>query len=627
MDRRVQTGLTVACGIALVLSFLNLHSSIPIIGVIIGLISAAPTAWDSVKHRQIDVNVLMILAAVGSLALGLPVEALVLLFLFSLSNTLEEYALGKTKSAIESLIKLRPDTATVIENGEDHEVPTQGIQVGQKVRISPFEQVPVDGKIVEGQSSINQSAMTGESQPVSVGFGDQVLAGTQNQDGMLVVEVTALIGGTTLDKIVSLVQDAQEKKASGERISAWFGSRYTLFVIAAFIISFVIRMAIGQEFERAIYASLSLFVALSPCALVISVPAATLSALAWSARNGVLIRGGEYIESLGRADAIALDKTGTLTQGTPRLDKISVGRAERPVDSDLSEDEREVLRLAAGAERFSDHPIAVAIVQAAEGVGVEVPDASDQKVVPGMGVVATIDGKQVRVGQSKFFEGELSEQLGATVAELQASGYTVSILESEGRLSALALADNIRPGAAETVSSLRSLGFAKVMLLTGDTPQTAAAVANQVGISDVHASLLPADKERLIDEALQSGSKVVMVGDGVNDAPSLARASVGIAMGGLGSDVALNAADIVLMHDKVDELPRLVRLCRKANSIIMQNLVFATLVIAVLFIGSMVWDALFPETRNLILPVAVLGHEGSTVLVILNGLRLLSGVK
>ena len=639
MDRRIQTGLTVVCGLSLVASFLKVHPWAPYLAILFGLVSAWPSAWQSIKDREIDVNVLMILAAVGSLLLGLPVEAAVLLFLFALSATLEEYAMGRTQSAIEGLIKLRPETALLVEDGNDVEVPVSQLKVGQVVRVLPFEQLPVDGVVLEGQSSVDQSAMTGESQPVMVAESDAVLAGTQNQDGMLLVSVSSEVGDTTLEKIVGLVKEAQENKASGERISAWFGSRYTLFVIGAFVASFLIRWLIGQEIERAIYASLSLFVALSPCALVISIPAATLSALAWSARNGMLVKGGEFIESLGRANTLALDKTGTLTEGNPRLDHICLCTGSDESENtctdggcwdrggELSAAASKTLALAAATEQFSNHPIAVAIVEAAHENGLEIVAAKEHRVIPGMGVVAKVEGYEVTVGQSKLFEGSLPDAFATRVKSLQSSGFTVSILKADGDFAALALADNVRPSARRTIDELSGMGFDRISMLTGDTPQTAKAVADQVGISDFHASLMPDDKERIVGELVDEGRKVVMIGDGVNDAPSLARSSVGIAMGGLGSDVALNAADIVLMHDRLESLPQLVRVCRKTNTIIKQNLYFASGVIVLLFVGSMIWDWLMPESRNLILPVAVLGHEGSTVLVILNGLRLLRGVR
>lgn len=645
MDRRLQIALTVACGVALVLSFFSIAPWMPYLAIAAGSVTALRAAWRAVVDRVIDVNVLMVFAAFGAVTLGLLVEAAVLLFLFALSATLEEFALARTQSAIEGLIKLRPDKAVLVEDGQDRDVPVKDLKVGQLVRILPFEGIPVDAEIVEGSTSVDQAAMTGEARHAPKTVGDNILAGTQNQDGMVVARVTAAVGDTTLEKIVRLVRQAQENKASGERISAWFGSRYTLFVVGAFAVSLIVRLLIGQDWNHAIYASLSLFVALSPCALVISVPATTLSALAWSARNGILVRGGEFIEALGRADTVALDKTGTLTVGQPRLDSIYVCGSSTTVTSagpdecdeldacwargeEFSPEAREILRVAAASEQYSTHPIAEAIVEAAREIGIEVRPTTDHRVVPGMGVIATVDGKRVRVGQRRFFEQD-QEQLPASfvkqVEELQSKGLTVAIAEYDGGFVALALIDHIRPEVSSTVDELKELGFDRRLLLTGDTPQTAEAIGSQAGLEEIHASLLPDDKERIVAQLVDEGRHVMMVGDGVNDAPSLARSSVGVAMGGLGSDVALNAADVVLMHDRLDRLPDLVKLGRKTNTIIKQNLYFATGVIVVLLLGSLIWDAFFQETRNLILPFAVVGHEGSTVLVILNGLRLLRG--
>lgn len=641
MDRRAQIVLTVASGVTLVLSFF-VSGWVPYVSIACGSVFALQAAWRSVAAREIDVNVLMVLAAVGAVALGRPVEAAVLLFLFALSGTLEEYAMARTRSAIEGLIKLRPDNAILVLPDGDKTIAVSEVRLGDVVRVRPFDAIAIDGEVVEGESSVDQSAMTGESRPVARARGDNVLAGTQNGEGMLLVRATAEHGGTTLEKIVELVRDAQENKASGERISAWFGSRYTLFVIGAFLVSLAIRLSIGQGFDRSIYASLTLFVALSPCALVISVPAATLSALAWAGRRGILIRGGEFIEAMGRVDTAVLDKTGTLTVGKPRLAQICVcdtvaavvggpsDCAERDacwrLGESMSRDSLSVLRLAASAEQYSTHPIAQAIVLAAKTEGETVPVASEHQSLSGLGVVATVEGKRVRVGQRRFFEqdGEsLPAHFAEHVEEMQHLGMTVAIAECDGEFAALGMEDTVRDEADTVLGDLKRLGVTKQMMLTGDTSQTANAVARRLGMQDVQAGLLPDDKERILSQLVDDGRTVMMVGDGVNDAPSLARANVGVAMGGLGSDVALNAADIVLMQDKLALLPELVRLGRRTNTIIRQNLYFGSGVIVTLFLGSLIWDALFPETRNLILPFAVIGHEGSTVLVILNGLRLL----
>jgi Cd2+/Zn2+-exporting ATPase len=634
--------LTTLCAVALGLSFFGLHPAIPYLGVAFGSYFALKAAWDSLRDRSLDVNFLMVFAAAGAVAVGRPIEAAVLLFLFSLSSTLESLTLARTKSAIEGLIKLRPETAQRVLDGTDETVQVEDLKKGDQVRVAPYQGIPADGVVVTGHTTVDQSAMTGESMPHERSPGQRVLAGTQNLEGMVVMEVTSEVGDTTLEKIVELVRDAQENKASGERISAWFGQRYTLFVIVAFAISLGIRFLIGLAGSDALYGALTLLVALSPCAVVISTPASTLSALAWAARNGMLVRGGEFIEASGRVDSILLDKTGTLTEGRPKLVEICVctgvpetvpatGRfcvEEHACWSrgrEMSDEAKAVLRMAAAAEQYSTHPIAEAIVVAAREQGIEVPEAAEQRAVAGLGVTAVVDGVQVRIGQRRFFEEGLSPEFVVHAEEQQNQGMTVAVLEYGGRWAALGVRDEPRSEARDLVAELNRLGIREQVMITGDTPETAQAVAAELGLTQVHAGLLPDEKEHLVARKVDQGKRVMMVGDGINDAPSLARATVGVAMGGLGSDVALNAADVVIMHDRLAKIPQLIRFGRRTNAVIRANLVFATGVIAFLTFGSMLWDWLLPSYRNLLLPFAVVGHEGSTVLVILNGLRLLKG--
>ncbi len=637
MERKIQTALTVICGLALAGSWLELHPWLPYIAVAAGSWFALKSAWQAIAARELDVNFLMLAAAIGSIAVGHAVEAAVLLFLFSLSNTLETYAMGRTKSAIESLVKLRPETAILVDEGGDREVLVSALKPADLVRVRAFEQIPIDGVIEQGTTSINEAAMTGEAAPVSHSEGDRVLAGTQNLDGMILVRASAAAGDTTLDKIVDLVRDAQENKASGERISQWFGQKYTFFVLGAFGVSLLLRWLLAKEpFQSNLYSSLTLLVALSPCAIVISAPAASLSALAWAARNGILVRGGLHVEMAGRIQAVCMDKTGTLTTGIPRLSEICVCSVEGSCREEeacwqlggaLSPEAKEVLQAAAGAEQHSTHPLAGAIVSAAKEAGLDVPDAFDHVVHPGLGVEAKIGGDQIRIGQRRFFEqtAPLDPFFASHVEEIQRKGMTVAILEYRGTMAALGLRDAPRSNASEVIRDLHHLGVSQITMMTGDTRQTAEAVAAEVGLTDVRAGLMPADKERIIGESEDSGSRTMMIGDGVNDAPSLARASLGVAMGGLGSDVAMNAADVVLMQDRLERVPQFIKLGRKTNAIIRANLFFAGGVIAALTLGSVILSFAAPQWHRFILPFAVVGHEGSTVLVILNGLRLLRG--
>jgi Cd2+/Zn2+-exporting ATPase len=627
MTARFQGVLTAICGLGLLGSLID--PRIAWIGVIAGGVVPSQFAWQAVRDRQVSVNVLMVLAAVGALVVGEVVDAGILLFLFSLSGTLEEFAMGRTKSAIEGLIKLRPETAILLSDGGEKRVPVQELRVSDRVRIAPFEMIPVDGKISQGSTQVNEASMTGESVPVSKTIGDGVYSGTQNLDGLCIIEVTAAIGSTALDRIVELVQDAQENKASGERVSQWFGNRYTWFVLGAFTVAFFGRLALGHPSQSALYESIVLLVALSPCALVISTPAATLSALAATAKQGILVRGGQHFENLGRVKVVAVDKTGTLTTGRPRLVEICVCNPLPQEDKvciaesacwhgepEISAESAIMLSAAAAAEQYSSHPIAEAIVRAARVLEVEIPEALEQSDKPGFGVIASTDGGVVKIGQPRFFEN-LPADFVQHVEKLQARGLTVAILEYRDTFAALGLRDEPRKEAKEVIVQLKQIGIEAVVMMTGDTRETASAVASEVGISEWHAALLPEDKATLIDKFESEGKNVLMVGDGINDAPSLAKATVGVAMGGLGSDIALNAADIVLMNDRLAVLPGLIKFGRKANRIIWANLIFATGVIAVLVITSFF--------GKLPLPLAVLGHEGSTVLVILNGLRLLRG--
>jgi Zn2+/Cd2+-exporting ATPase len=630
-SRQVEALLTASCGLFLVLGALLGDPVLAYLSVAAGSPFALRSTYGSLKEGSIDVNFLMVLAAAGAVGVGRALEAAGLLFLFSLSNTLETFAMSRTRSAIEGLVKLRPTEAVLVTPDGDARVPVERVRLGDSVRISPFEAIPVDGEIVQGETSVNQSSMTGESEPVSRQVGETVLAGTQNLEGAIIIRASSQVGDSTLDRIVELVRDAQENKASGERISSWFGQRYTVLVIGAFGVSLVARMLLGAPGGDAFYQSLILLVALSPCALVISTPATTLSALAWAARRGLLIRGGEYIEAAGRITAVLMDKTGTLTTGEPRLveigacESVSVPAGDRQCrDSgcwrsgeNMSEESLRLLRIASSAEQYASHPIAQAIVRAASERSLDVPEPLQQRVVPGHGIEAEVEGQRVRIGRRSFFDS-IPADFAAQVDAIAAKGMTVALLECGGRFAAFGLRDGIRREVPTALADLRRLGIRRLAMLTGDTPQTARTVCEELGITEVHAGLLPNTKSDIVAEFEREGEQVMMVGDGVNDAPSLARASLGVAMGGLGSDVALDAADVVLMKDSLRGIPELVELGRKTNATIRANLLFGGGVIALLSLSS------------LFLPVplwlAVLGHEGSTVLVILNGLRLLRGV-
>jgi len=619
----LQASLTTVCGLTLLLSFAPGLSALAYVSAVAGSYEAVRSAYESLSKRKLDVNFLMVVAAAGAIAVNHVAEAAGLLFLFSLSTTMESFAMARTRSAIESLVRLRPSQAWRVRDGEDTRVAVEQLRIGDLIRIPAFDSVPADAEIVEGASRLDQSAMTGESIPVACGVGDKIVGGTQNLDGTILAKVTAVVGDSALDRIVDLVRDAQENKASGERISEWFGQRYTIFVLAVFVISLGVRALLRQEFSDNFYSSLTLLVGMSPCALVISTPATTLSALAWCARNGILVRGGEFIERAGRIRVVALDKTGTLTMGRPVLHAIDLASGDGIVgwngDGPFPDRLREILRDAAAVEQFSPHPLARAIVQAAEEQNEPILPVTGHRVVSGLGVLAEVPDGRVLVGRERFLNSEgigIPASLTGSIARLENEGNSVSLVSAPSGVAAFAFSDGVRDGAPQFIERLKSLGVKRVAILTGDRSETAKAVARQVGIDEVFAGLLPGQKTELIEDLSATGP-IMMVGDGVNDAPSLASASVGVAMGGLGSDIAMNAADVVLMHDRIERIPDLIVLGRRTDSTIRANLIFAGGMVVFLTVSSLV--------VRLPLPLAVLGHEGSTVLVILNGLRMLRG--
>lgn len=642
MFERLQIFLTSLCGLFLALMFFSMvpgwrfgtPDAFAIGAILTGSVFALRSGWEAVSERRLDVNLLMLLAGAGAMVLGHYDDAAVLLFLFSLSSALEAMAMAKTQSAIEALVKLQPSEALRVHQLGDQRVPVEELQLGDEVRVLPFENVPTDGELLSANASISEAMITGESIPVEKVVGAKVIAGTQNLDRMFTMKVTSTVGDSTLERIVSLVRESQENKASGERVSAWFGARYTLFVLGVFVLSMIVRTLIGESFMAALNPSLVLLVALSPCALVISSPAASLSALAYAARRGILVRGGQFLEEAGRISVVAMDKTGTLTEGKPKVLEICLARqAFVPAGAVGKEDDMMIqcwhagsamnpetaqfLKYAAGAEEFSTHPIAEAIVKFAKAQGVEVPEAEQHQVFPGFGVEATITGKRVRVGQSKFFESELPAHFQEHVDEMRERGITAVLVSMGDDWAAIGLRDEPREDAQNIIANFHNAGVHEVAMLTGDNVGTARAVAEQLGIDTVHAELMPESKLELVKKWTGSGKAVMMVGDGVNDAPALTAANLGVAMGGLGSEAALRASDVVLVNDRVNLLPELIRLGRMTNRIIRANLVFAAGIIIALFVLSLF--------NRLPLALAVIGHEGSTALVVLNGLRLLAG--
>lgn len=580
------------------------------ISYIAGGFEATRTALRDLRSGSLNVDLLMIVAAGGAAAVGEWPEGAALLFLFSLSNTLEGFVLGRTRRAIQSLMGLSPDEATVLRDGKEHRVPVEDLKRNETLLIRPGERIATDGEVLSGNSGIDQSAITGESMPVSKAVGDSVFAGTLNGSGVLEVRITKTASESTLAGIVHLVEEAQSEKAPSQRFTDWFGARYTLGVLSVSALAIVLPILFfSVPFDVAFYRAMTLLVVASPCAVVISIPAAIMSAIASGARNGILIKGGAHLEEMGQIRAIAFDKTGTLTVGRPQLMNIVVASGQ---------DEAEVLTLAASAERSSEHPLATAIVEAAHARSLPLKNSSETQALVGRGLQARVEGELILVGKPELWTERsltIPKELQNAATEFSNEGKTSFFVGNETQvLGVLALADVLRPSAAPALATLKTMGIEKITMLTGDGEGVARKIAGDLGMSYC-AQLMPHEKLDAIRDLQKEFGKVAMVGDGINDAPSLAAADLGVSMGGTGSDVALETAEVVLMSDDLRNLPDGIALARQTQRIILQNLFFAFSVMAVLIAGTF-----FSSLR---LPLAVLGHEGSTILVILNGLRLL----
>lgn len=590
--------------------------SLPVLEVSLGigaiLVGGARTARASVQalfRRALEINTLMILAAVGSAAIGRWHEGAVLLVLFTLSDAMEQYITRRTHRSIRALESLRPTNARRVIDGMEQLTPIDQLATQDHVRVRPGERLPVDGVVVDGAGAVDEAILTGESIPVEKRPGDDVIAGAFNVDGSLLIRVTRVAADSLIARVIALVESAQERKTDAERAIARWQSPYVAFVLLATVLAGVTTAALGASALSAWYAAIVLLVAASPCAVVLATPAATLAAITRAARLGVLFKGGSSLEALARVDAVALDKTGTLTRGKPAVVRVTPAG---------SSDEHSLLAVAAALESHSEHPLARAIVDAARKRGIEPPGCEEFRNEAGLGVVGVVDGRPAAVGRS-----ELIRRMSRRAADVAAptSGpddgavTMVHVWREGGPAGVIGLADEVRPDARRAVERLHHLAL-RVTMLTGDNDATARAVASRLGIDDVHAGLLPADKLAHIDAMRRGGSAVAMIGDGVNDAPALAAANVGIAMGGGGVDVALESADVVLVRDDLPRVADAIRLSRRARRVIRQSLALAFASIGVLVVCTALgW---------LTLPIAVVGHEGTTVMVILNGLRLLA---
>jgi heavy metal translocating P-type ATPase len=576
------------------------------------LAGGLPAAWRALttlwQEHILDIDLLMVVAAVAAAAVGAPFEGAVLLTLFSVSTTLEERALGRAHRAIEALMALRPQTALRKQaDGTITEIPAAALRVKDIVVLRPGARVPANGVVIGGRSSLDEANITGESMPVGKSPGAQVFEATVNLDGVLEVAVTKTVEESTVARMIALVTEAQAAKAPSERFSAWFGQRYTIAVMAGAIVAFTAFYWFGGSWENALYRAATLLVAASPCAIVISVPAAVLSALSSAARRGVLFKGGAALETLAAVDTFAFDKTGTLTTGKAGVTRIVA------LDGDV---ERFLSRLA-GLEAQSEHHSAEAIRQEAASRGVAFAEVRDVSNRPSAGIVGVHEGNQLWAGNSR-----LAAQMGVSIEHptLRALAETAQTVIYFGRdahvLGAVCTADQARTTSASAIAALRENGVEKIVMMTGDRRPVALRIGAELALKpgDIHAEMLPEEKVRMVADLAANG-KVAFVGDGVNDAAALARADVGIAMGAAGSEVALQAADVALLSEDMGRLAEGHRLSRRTAAIIRQNLTFAIGAMVVLVLGGLFFE--------LTLPLAVIGHEGGTVLVVLNGLRLL----
>ena len=615
--------------------------------------SGARAALADAGRGNFNIDFLMIAAALGAAFIGEWEEGALLLFLFTLSGALESFASDRTRQAIIRLAELRPDTASVRREGAVIEMGVEALAIGDVVVVKPGERMPVDGTVIQGTTTVDQSPITGESIPVYKGVGDTVFSGTINGSGALELEVTKLASDSTISKIIGLVQEAQNNAAPTQRLIDRFSQPYTLAVIGVTLLAIAVPVIFAAEpFSRTIYRAMTLLVVASPCALIISTPASILSAIAAAAREGILFKGGAYLEKAANLDMLAFDKTGTLTYGKPELTDVV------PLNGYSEED---LIACAAGAESLSEHPIAQTIVERAQEMNLAYDSPEDFRGIAGHGVQAIYGNgaskEMVYIGNDKLFMSEamdLSPSIREQGKRLQKEGKTailvvrrsIALEEKVAEIVAgeaaspsgphsaaaagrdweavgfLAVADTVRSNASETIATLKQLGITRVAMVTGDNQDVAAAVGDQVGLEEVYAELLPEEKVRIVGELVEAGS-VAMIGDGVNDAPAMAASDLGIAMGGAGTDVALETADVVLMSDDLSKLPFMLRLSRRAGEIVRQNLYFSVGIILTLVVLTVIVPFLVPDFR-LPLPIGVLGHEGSTLIVVINGLRMLT---
>lgn len=582
-----------------------------LLAVLAGVYLVLPKAFFSLRRGRPDMNLLMTIAVCGAIGIGEWFEAATVAFLFALSLTLESWSVGRARRAIEKLLDLAPATVRTLQpDGSIQEAPAAAATVGTVFIVRPGERIALDGRIVKGVSDVNEASITGESLPVSKVPGKAVFAGTVNGIGTLEVESTKAASDTTLAHIIRLVGEAQQNRAPAEQWVDRFARYYTPAVMAAAIAMLIVPvLLLGKPFEPWLYQALVLLVIACPCALVISTPVSVVAALAAAARNGVLVKGGAHMETPSRLKAIAMDKTGTLTEGRPAVVQVIATNGHS---------ESELLERAAGMELHSDHPLAKAIVEYSRAKGIVVQPAERFEITPGKGASATWNGKEYWLGSHRLLEerGQEMPEVHQQIETLARTGRTVVVVGNDSHVCGfIALADQIRPEAKTIVAELKSLGVEHVVMLTGDNQGTAQVIGKEAGVSDVQADLLPADKLAIIGRLVEQYKAVAMIGDGINDAPALSRASLGIAMGAAGSDTAMEAADIALMSDDLSKVPWLIRHSRRMMIIIRTNIALSLLVKGVFVALTL--------SGHASLWAAIAADMGVSLLVIFNALRLL----
>ncbi|MGW0051827.1 heavy metal translocating P-type ATPase [Nocardia nova] len=565
----------------------------------------------ALRERTLDVDLLMVVAAIGAAAIGQVTDGALLIVIFATSGALEAFATARTEDSVRGLLDLAPDTATRIDDGVETIVRAADLAVGDVILVRPGDRIAADGTVVAGASEVDQATITGEPMPVDKSPGDDVFAGTSNGTGVLRVRVGRRAEDSVVARIAALVEQAGRTKARAQLFIEKIEQRYSVGMVAVTLVVFAVPLFFGAALRDSLLRAMTFMIVASPCAVVLSTMPPLLAAIANAGRHGVLVKSAVVMERLGSTTRVAFDKTGTLTRGVPELTDIRVlpdcpGTAE------------EVLHWAAGAEYSSEHPLATAVVRAGRERGLTLPSVEDFSAQPGRGVTATVDGHRIEVGSPAALLDSADAAAAAVVAEIQNAGHTAVLVRRERRtIAVLGITDQTRPEAADSVDALTEITGAAPVLLTGDNLAAARQLGARLGLTDIRADLLPEGKVAAIAELEAAGDRVTAVGDGINDAPALAAAHAGIAMGGNGSDLTLHTADAVVIRDDLTTVPAVIALSRRARRVVVANLIIAATFIAVLI----TWDLV----GHLPLPLGVAGHEGSTVIVGLNGLRLLRG--